>query len=111
MKTDCSPEGLAYNPDAEALLLGSTLVARAFENTCSIIFVNAGGKEEDGYCGLSQVAMPLVGAVKDSFQTCEEGIRIVEVDMEILEVAERNYKVREDLAKEDWHYGYSLDQS
>lgn len=111
MTTDCSPEGLARNPDAEALFLRSTLVARAFENTCCIIFVNAGGKEKDGYCGLSQVAMPLVGAVKGSFEGCEEGIRVVEVDMEILEVAERNYKVREDLAKEDWHYGYSHSKS
>ena len=51
--------------------------------------------------------MPLVGSVKGSFTDCEEGMRVVEVDMEILEVAEMNYKVREDLAKEDWHYGYS----
>jgi hypothetical protein len=34
-------------------------------------------------------------------------MRVVEVDMEILEVAERNYKAREDFAKENWHYGYS----
>jgi predicted amidohydrolase len=107
MASDCSPEGLKYNPDAEALFLRTTLVARAFENTCCVVFVNAGGKVEDGYCGLSQVAMPLVGAVKESFDGPEEGMRVVEVDMEILEIAENNYKVREDLAKEDWHYGYS----
>jgi len=104
---DCSPEGLARNPDAEKLFLSSTLVARAFENTCCVIFVNAGGKVEEGYLGLSQVAMPFVGAVKGSFDGCEEGMRVVEVDMEILEEAERNYKVREDLANKDWHYGYS----
>lgn len=51
--------------------------------------------------------MPLVGAVKGSFTGPEEGMRLVEVDMEILEVAERNYKVREDLKRDDWHYGYS----
>jgi hypothetical protein len=51
--------------------------------------------------------MPLVGAVKGSFTHAEEGMSIVEVDMEILEAAEKNYKVREDLAREDWHYGYS----
>jgi predicted amidohydrolase len=107
MATDCSPEGLKYNPDAESLFLQTTLVARAFENTCCVIFVNAGGKADDGYCGLSQVAMPFVGTVKGSFDGPEEGMRIVEVDMEILEIAERNYKIRGDLAKEDWHYGYS----
>jgi hypothetical protein len=45
--------------------------------------------------------------VKGSFDGPEEGMRVVEVDMEVLEIAERNYKVREDLAKENWHYGYS----
>jgi predicted amidohydrolase len=109
MATDCLPEGLKINPDAEALFLRSTLIARAFENTCCVIFVNVGGKAEDGYCGLSQVAMPLIGAVKGSFDGPEEGMRVGEVDMEVLEIAERNYKVREDLAKEDWHYGYSHD--
>ena len=107
MATDCLPEGLRINPDAEALFIRSVLTARAFENTCCIVFVNVGGKAEDGCCGLSQVAMPLVGTVKGSFDGPEEGMRVVEVDMEVLEIAERNYKVREDLAKEDWHYGYS----
>jgi len=87
--------------------LNSTLIARAYENTAAIIFVNAGGPASEGYCGLSQVAMPLVGAVKGSFTGPEEGMRIVEVDMKILEVAERNYKVREDMKRDDWHYGYS----
>ena len=107
MATDCSPEGLKYNPDAESLFLRTTLIARAFENTCCVIFVNVGGKAEEGYCGLSQVAMPLLGAVEGSFEGPAEGMRVVEVDMEVLEIAERNYKVRADLAKEDWHYGYS----
>jgi hypothetical protein len=71
------------------------------------VLVNAGGKAENGYCGLSQVAMPLIGAVKGSFDGPEVGMRVVEVNMEILEVAERNYKAREDLEKENWHYGYS----
>jgi hypothetical protein len=32
----------------------------------------------------------------------------VEVDMQILEDAEENYKVREDMGREGWHYEYSL---
>jgi hypothetical protein len=86
-------------------------VARAYENTAAIIFVNAGGPASSGYCGLSQVAMPLIGAVKGSFTGPEEGMRIVDVDMNILEVAEANYRVRQDMKREDWHYGYSHSQS
>lgn len=74
------------------------------------MFVNAGGKAEDGALGLSQVAMPFVGKLKGSFGVCEEGVRVLDVDMEILEEAERNYKVREDMGREDWHYGYSHDE-
>lgn len=85
-------------------------MARAYENTCAIIFVNAGGPASSGYCGLSQVAMPLIGAVKGSFTGPEEGMRIVDVDMNILEVAEANYRVRQDMKREDWHYGYSHSQ-
>lgn len=31
---------------------------------------------------------------------------VVDVDMQILEDAEENYKVRSDLARDDWHYDY-----
>ena len=33
---------------------------------------------------------------------------VVELDMQILEDAEENYKVRSDMAQEGWHYGYSM---
>lgn len=102
---ECSDEGRRRNPNAEGLFLESALTTRAFENTCCVVFVNAGGKQEDGMLGLSQVTMPFIGKVKGGFEGCEEGFRVVEVDMEILEEAERNYKVREDLSREDWHYG------
>lgn len=105
--SDCSTEGLRLNPKAEALFLESTLTARAFENTCCVVFVNAGGNDDDGPVGLSQVAMPFVGKVNGSFEGNEEGLRVVQVDMEILAEAERHYKVREDMGREDWHYGYS----
>lgn len=106
MLTDCSEKGRGRNPRAEVLFLESMLTARAFENTCAVVFVNAGGREEDGCCGMSQVAMPFMGKVLGSFEDCEEGMRVVEIDMEILEEAEDNYKVREDLGRSDWHYGY-----
>lgn len=52
---DCNKEGLARNPASEALFLDSILTARAFENTCAIVFANAGGPPGKGYAGLSQV--------------------------------------------------------
>lgn len=53
---DCNKEGLARNPASEALFLDSMLTARAFENTCAIVFANAGGPPGKGYAGLSQVS-------------------------------------------------------
>ena len=102
---DCSAAGLRRNPRAEALFLESTVVSRTFENTCAVVFVNAGGPESRGYAGLSQVAVPFVGSL-GKLSNSEEGMSIVDLDMEILQEAEDNYKVREDLARDDWHYDY-----
>lgn len=103
---DMSPEGLALNPAAEKLFLQSTLITRAFESTAVIVFCNAGGPPEEGFIGISQVALPIIGAVEGSFTDSEEGVRVVEVDMNIIKMAEDNYKIREDLGSDGWHYGY-----
>jgi len=58
---------------------------------------------EEGYAGLSQVCMPFVGPVVRMGDP-GEGMRVVEIDMAVLEEAESNYRVRSDLKKEDWHY-------
>ena len=62
-----------------------------------VVFANAGGpvgKVTTGsYAGLSQVAVPFKGALGKL--GAEEGMSVVEVDMQILEDAEDNYKVRE----------------
>ncbi|CCF34696.1 hypothetical protein CH063_06633 [Colletotrichum higginsianum] len=58
------------------------------------------------YCGVSQVAMPLVGSLGKL--AAEEAMEVVEVDLGLLDVAEGVYKVREDMRKEGWHYGYSI---
>jgi hypothetical protein len=50
--------------------------------------------------------MPLVGSL--GRLGAEEGMSVVDVDLEVLDVAEGGYKVRADLAREGWHYGYSL---
>ncbi|KAF6824701.1 carbon-nitrogen family [Colletotrichum plurivorum] len=107
---------VVVNPDSERVFLENTVVTRAFENTAAIVLVNAGGPQggvetrDDGtrvrYCGVSQVAMPLIGS--QGKLGAEEAISIVEIDLGLLDVAEGAYKVREDMRNEGWHYGYSI---
>ncbi|KIW08462.1 uncharacterized protein PV09_01365 [Verruconis gallopava] len=105
---DCTDEGKAYNPSSEALFLDSTLTARCFENTCAIAFANAGGPIGEGYAGLSQVVIPFAGPIAKLGGN--EGMAVVDLDMAVLDIAEKNYKVRADLAREDWHYTYRHQQ-
>ncbi|KAI9893697.1 MAG: hypothetical protein M1814_005913 [Vezdaea aestivalis] len=108
--------GYKRNADSETLHLNSLITARAYENTCAVVFVNAGGptKEmigtdlvnehtEEQYGGVSQVAVPFVGPV-ERIDGPEEGWKTAEVDMEILEEAEMDYRIRKDLKTEGWHY-------
>ncbi|KAL8678037.1 MAG: hypothetical protein Q9186_005568 [Xanthomendoza sp. 1 TL-2023] len=108
--SDCSPYGLSVNPRSEALFLESTITSRTFENTCAVVFVNAGspvGSSNSNYAGLSRVAVPFLGALgHETKDSNEEGMSVVALDMRHVEEAEANYKIREDLAKEDWHYVY-----
>ncbi|KAI0536403.1 carbon-nitrogen hydrolase [Xylaria digitata] len=106
---DVSDEGYALNPDGEALFLNNTVVTRAFENTCAVIFVNAGGPpgkgEKTSFAGLSQVGVPHLGTLGRLGPT--EGMSIVDLDTDVLRVAEENYKIREDMQTEGWHYAYT----
>lgn len=100
--TDVDEAGLALNPDSERVFLDSCVVSRAFENTACVVFCNKGG--------CSQVAMPIVGRVKGDREVGldEDGVVYAEVDLDVLRVAEENYKVREDIKGKGWHYGYDL---
>lgn len=100
---DASAEARRHNPASEALFLNSTLTCRTYENTCGIIFVNAAGPAEN-FLGMSQVTLPIVGPVGRMGN--EEGVLVTDMDLGLLRIAEENYKVREDLQKEDWHYVY-----
>ncbi|KAJ4350241.1 uncharacterized protein N0V89_008862 [Didymosphaeria variabile] len=102
---DCNAAGLALNPSSEALFLDSMLTSRAFENTCAIVFANAGGPPGHGYAGLSQVVVPFIGPLV-RMGSCAEGMSVVDIDMQVLKDAEENYQVRADLARDDWHYDY-----
>lgn len=72
--------------------------------------MNAGGSpgsKNSNYAGLSRVTVPFLGVLGDeTMDSAEEGMSIVELDMRLVEEAEKNYKVREDMAKGDWHYFY-----
>ncbi|KAF3761490.1 carbon-nitrogen hydrolase [Cryphonectria parasitica EP155] len=106
--TDLDEVGLALNPDSEKVFLDSCVVSRAFENTCAVVFCNKGG--------CSQVAMPIQGRLKSvlgegesrELGLDEDGVSYVEVDLDVLRIAEENYKVREDIRGRGWHYGYEL---
>ncbi|KAI1618627.1 carbon-nitrogen hydrolase [Exophiala viscosa] len=109
-RDDLTPEARRYGPDVDIMFLKNALVTRAFENTCAILFCNVGGPAEEGYAGLSRAVLPLVGPVEGGFDDGTPGMRIVEVDMKTVDIAEENYKIREDLASDSWHYGYSHDK-
>lgn len=96
---DVDAESLALNQECEADFLRSCLSARAGENTCAVAFCNAGG--------LSQLAQPIVGR-RGELLPGETGTNVVELDLNILRVAENNYLVRKDMKKLDWHYSHTL---
>lgn len=83
------------------------LTARCFENTCAVVFANAAGSEadtEDKFLGLSGLHVPVLGAVGK--MGAEEGVLVMDMDLGMVRLAEENYKVRADLGREGWHYGY-----
>lgn len=97
------PYGLSLNPGYEALVLNSMITSRCFENSCAVVFANAGGPS-DVFVGLSQVSMPFTGPVAGIWDS-SEALVLAEIDMHVLREAERNYKVREDMSSQEWHYG------
>ena len=65
------------------------------------------GSSKSPYAGLSRVAIPFPGALGDETKdSSDEGMSIVDLDMRHVDEAEANYKVRQDLAREDWYYKY-----
>ncbi|TQV97405.1 Nitrilase/cyanide hydratase and apolipoprotein N-acyltransferase [Cordyceps javanica] len=108
----------AANPHAERLFLDTMCVARAFENSCAVVYVNCGGAPAadphagvaEGYdaegrehAGVSQAAMPMVGAV-GRLDHGREGMSVVELDLGLLDVAEKAYKPRDDMERRGWKY-------
>lgn len=101
---DATPQVLKLNPKSESLFLDSILTARAFENTCAVVFCNAGGKEDDGFAGMSQITMPVLGKVCEADGAREQVVMGL-VETEVLEEAEKCYRIRRDLERVDEVYG------
>ena len=100
-RSGASDAGHQHNPSAESLFLDSILTARTYENTCAVVFANAGGPPGKNYCGLSQITAPYVGAVA-RLGSSAEGMAVADLDMQICKDAEDNYSIREDLAMSEW---------
>lgn len=100
--------GLKWNVDAERIFVDTTVTARACENTCAVIMANAGGprnKPSKLYQGDSCVTVPFLGPIS-KIAGPSEGMIIANLDMQIVEDAEKDYQIRADLARADWHYDY-----
>jgi len=98
--SDVDDAARALNPDSEVVFLDAVTAARACESSIAVAFCNAGG--------CSQVALPILGPRGRIAPSEGDEMRIVDVDLEVLRIAERNYKVREDMLAEGWHYGHTL---
>ncbi|THC92450.1 hypothetical protein EYZ11_008092 [Aspergillus tanneri] len=105
-RSGASDAGHRWNPSAESLFLDSILTARTYENTCAVVFANAGGPPGRNYCGLSQITIPYAGPLV-RLGTSTEGMAVADLDMAVLEDAEANYSIRADLTQEGWHYSYA----
>jgi len=100
--------GLKWNVDAERVFVDTTVTARACENTCAVIMSNAGGppnKPSKLYQGDSCVTVPFLGPIS-KLAGPDEGMIITDLDMQIVEDAEKDYQIRADMARADWHYDY-----
>lgn len=97
-----------YNPptDYEYHLVQALAYARSFETETVLAMCNAGGDEPRGFMGGSGIWQPFKGKLKGSAVSVSSDdtttdLRLYEVDLGILPVARRTYKIREDWEAED----------
>ncbi len=96
---DVDPDALAYNHECEVDFLRACLASRAGENTCAVAFCNTGG--------VSALAQPIVGR-RGELAPGETATSLVELDCDLLRIAEKGYRVRADMNKAGWHYAHTL---
>jgi len=93
--------GLKWDKNSDPNLVDSLCIGRAFENEIILVYANAVGKLtlpnfEGTLFGHSQITVPFIGAVHKLNHQKEE-MFIQEVDTNILNDAERAYKIRYDI--------------
>ncbi|SCZ89012.1 BZ3500_MvSof-1268-A1-R1_Chr1-1g00892 [Microbotryum saponariae] len=96
--TDGDDIGLLHDPHCEEKFLDATIISRAFENECVIVFVNAGGEASQGWIGRSGVTVPFKGKIGGTKDEKEELV-VVKVGLGILEDARTVYGLRKDLVE------------
>ncbi|KAA1083670.1 hypothetical protein PGT21_032437 [Puccinia graminis f. sp. tritici] len=79
----------------ESNLIDGLVSSRALEAEACVVFVNCGGKKEDGFLGRSSISLPLKGHVV-KFDEPDEKLQVVDVDLSVLKDAREVYKVREE---------------
>lgn len=94
-------KGKVYEDYAENRHVDALCTARAFEDDIILVYCGAVGRIQNGRytelaLGRSQITAPLIGPLKKLEHNKEE-MFIQEIDTEILERAERAYKIRKDL--------------
>ena len=97
--------GQRHEPKSEQILIDSCCTARAFENEMAVVFCNTAGtwKGSKGVlnsAGHSQFAMPFLGRVA-VIEDNHEAVLTCELDMSILDEAERCYEIKADLMDGD----------
>lgn len=91
------------NHDTEIVFIDNVVPARAIENEVVYVYVNGAGKflHKDGwklnFFGHTQIAIPFYGTIKKLSE--KEELLYSEVDLSILDTAERVYQIREDTLK------------
>jgi len=96
-------KGQELNQYSEVMLVNALCLARAFENEIVMVYANAAGKQVSGQntstlIGQSQITVPFKGPLDIAMDNIETML-VVEVDLDVLAIAEEAYEIRSDLQK------------
>ncbi len=96
-------DGVKYNRNSESTFVDALCIERAFENELFLVYCNAAGlvwfgRNRDKLIGHSQVTEPFKGVVK-KIAHHREKMFLVNIETEILKIAEKSYRIRGDLKK------------
>ncbi|RJQ17971.1 carbon-nitrogen hydrolase family protein [Candidatus Woesearchaeota archaeon] len=92
--------GVKYEKNAEVNFVNALCSARAFENELVLVYCNAVGtwnigKHEGMLIGNSQMTVPFKGVLAKLSN--KEGMLVADIDLKILNAAEKSYRIRNDL--------------